>query len=97
MDYGKIYWNPDKNHLLRETRGLSFEDVESAIEQNNVLDDYPHPDTEHYPHQRIMVVNIQGYACIVPYVLEDNGIFLKTVYPSRKATSLFLTQDEHDQ
>jgi hypothetical protein len=62
-----------------------------------VLDDYPHPDAEHYSHQRIMVVAIRGYACNVPYVFEEDGIFLKAVYPSRKATSLFLKQDENDQ
>ena len=97
MEFGLISWNADKNHLLRETRGVCFEDVENAIEQNAVLDDYPHPDGENYPHQRILVVAIRGYACNTPYVFEEDGIFLKTIYPSRKATRLFLNRGEHDK
>ena len=97
MKYSQISWNIDKNYLLRETRGVCFEDVENAIEQNVVLGDYLHPDSENYPHQRILVVATRGYACNVPYVFEDDGIFLKTIYPSRKATRIFLNRGEHDQ
>jgi hypothetical protein len=30
-------------------------------------------------HQRILVVEIDGYACVVPYVQEGNKRFLKTI------------------
>ena len=33
-----------------------------------------------------MVVAIESYAYLVPYVEEDEYYFLKTVIPSRKAT-----------
>ena len=45
------------------------------------------PDEAHHPsrygHQRILVVEIGGYACVVPYVRTGNQRFLKTIYRSR--------------
>ena len=43
-----------------------------------------------YPEQSIFVVNIEGYAHLVPYVENGETIFLKTVIPSRKATKQYL-------
>lgn len=39
--------------------------------------------------QNIFVLNIEDYAYVVPYVEDDVGIYLKTVFPSRKYTKLF--------
>lgn len=92
MKYGELTWNAEKNRLLRETRGLSFEDIESAIEQKKVLADIPHPLEEKYPSQRLLVVLVNGYALNVPYVKTSEGIFLKTIFPSRKSQKLFLNR-----
>ena len=89
MTYGRITWNPEKDHILRETRGIGFEDVEAQIEAGAVLDDFPHPLQDKYPNQRILVVRINEYAVRVPYVLEDDGIFLKTMFASRKSQKLY--------
>ena len=62
---------------------MSFEDVESAIESGAIIGDFPHPNQERYPDQRVLVVEIDEYACIVPYIQEGNVRFLKTVYRSR--------------
>ena len=40
--------------------------------------------------ERIFIVNVEGYACIVPFIETDNSIFLKTIIPSRKMTRLYL-------
>ncbi len=36
-----------------------------------------------------MIVNVKGYAYLVPYVEEEDGYFLKTIIPSRKATKKY--------
>jgi hypothetical protein len=37
-----------------------------------------------------MVVGINNYAYIVPYVENEDEIFLKTIIPSRRATEKYL-------
>ena len=83
MDKSAIYlWNSDKNDSLRKERGFCFDDVELAIEKGLVLANIASP-SRHYPHQRMLVVQINNYAHAVPFV-EENGVrFLKTVFPSR--------------
>ena len=77
-------WDEDKNALLRRTRGVSFEDVVFHIEQGDVLDITGTHDPGRYPGQRHFVLNINGYVHNVPFVEDDEKIFLKTIIPSRK-------------
>lgn len=56
------------------------------IENGDILDDYEHPNQKKYPEQRIMVIGINNYAYLVPYVEDEDELFLKTIIPSRKAT-----------
>ena len=37
-----------------------------------------------------MIVGIEGYAFLVPFVEEKDYFFLKTIIPSREATRVFL-------
>ena len=87
-------WNSEKNDLLKARIGLCFEDVLVAIQSGELLDDRPHFNQEKYPHQRLLVVNIYDYACIIPYVIDEatSSIFLKTIYKSRKYTKIYLSQ-----
>ena len=85
-----INWNPEKNRKLIEERGISFEEVVFCLQSGNLLDDITHPNTEKYAHQRVFVVAIDEYACLIPYVETDEEIFLKTIVPSRKATKHYL-------
>ena len=34
----------------------------------------------------MFIIKIDDYAYIIPFVENENEIFLKTIYPSRKAT-----------
>ena len=76
-------WNDEKNRQLKAERGLSFEDVVAAIENGRVLADIDHPQAGRLGHQRILVVDIAGYACVVPYIEDGQQVFLKTVFQSR--------------
>ena len=37
-----------------------------------------------YPDKSIYIVELMGYVCMVPYVNNDDEIYLKTIIPSRK-------------
>lgn len=88
MDY--YQWDPDKNEQLKAERGVSFEQVVMHIERGEVLGIYEHPNKEKYPNQQILVVGIEDYAYLVPFVESEEGRFLRTIIPSRKATREYL-------
>ena len=83
-------WNDEKNRLLKIERNISFEEVVFYIEKKQILDILDHPNQEKYRGQKIFVVNINNYALLVPFVENDQEIFLKTIIPSRKATRQYL-------
>ena len=83
-------WNDEKNKFLEQTRGVNFEDVIFHIQNGDVLDVIKHPDATRYSEQKIIVINIEGYVYLVPYVKEKGVRFLKTIIPSRKATKEYL-------
>jgi uncharacterized DUF497 family protein len=86
-------WNSEKNELLKRERGVSFEEVVLNIQLGFEVDVFEHPNQDRYPGQRISVVLIEGYAYLIPYVEDDDEIFLKTIIPSRKATKLYIGDD----
>ena len=83
-------WSPEKNNLLKKERGITFEDVVFHIGAGDVVDIFEHPNQERYPGQRIMVVIVEGYAYLVPFVESEEEVFLKTIIPSRKATKQYV-------
>ena len=84
-------WDDDKNKLLKQNRGVSFEEVVFHIQNGDVLDIIKHPSAARYPDQNIIVLNIEGYVFLVPYVKKGGARFLKTIIPSRKATKEYLS------
>ena len=88
MDHYK--WNKEKNERLKTERGISFEQITMHIEQGDLLDIVTHPNQSKYPNQQILVVEINDYVYLVPFVENENGKFLKTIIPSRKATRDYL-------
>lgn len=87
-------WNAEKSLSLKAERGVSFEEVLSAISQGGLLCVMDHPNRTKYGHQKMLVVRIRDYAYLVPCVESDNEIFLKSIMPSRKATRQFLSGDK---
>ena len=85
-----LNWNSEKNELLKKERGISFEIMAFQIEVGNILDVIDHPNQDKYPGQRIFVIEFEEYAYFVPFVENDDEVFLKTIIPSRKATKDYL-------
>ncbi|RJP65921.1 MAG: BrnT family toxin [Candidatus Abyssobacteria bacterium SURF_17] len=84
-----INWDTEKSLALKESRGICFEDAVFHMEKGDIVDDYEHPNQQKYAGQRIMVVGINNYAYLVPYVETEDEVFLKTIIPSRKATEKY--------
>jgi galactose-1-phosphate uridylyltransferase len=86
----QIRWNIEEAKSLQTNQArncIGFEDCVIAMKEGRVLDGLPHPTRQ---NQRILVLEINDYAYIAPYVIEDEGIFLKTVFPSRKHHAKYL-------
>ena len=81
-------WDEDKNNILKNSdRKISFEDVIFALKNERLLDVIASPT---HDKQECLVLNINDYVYIVPFVSEDDKVFLKTIYPSRKHTKFYL-------
>jgi uncharacterized DUF497 family protein len=84
-------WSDEKNEMLDRTRKVCFEDVVVCVQNGGVLDVIRHPNRERYPRQNMIVLNVDGYVWLVPYVKVKGVRFLKTIIPSRKATKEYLS------
>ena len=90
MKISEIRWNSDKDAMLRSDpgrRGIGLAECAVAIEEGRILDDIPNPGR---PNQRLMIVEMNDYAIVVPYVRDGGALFLKTMFPSRYYTALYL-------
>ena len=83
-------WNDEKNKILKTLRGVSFKQVELAIESGDLIDRIKHSNPKKYPNQKVFLVKIENYIYSVPYVEDDDKIFLKTIIPNSKATKKYL-------
>ncbi|NNJ84524.1 MAG: toxin [Gammaproteobacteria bacterium] len=84
-------WSNGKNETLGRIRKASFEEVLAHIRKGDVLDVIRHPNRNRYPRQNIIVLDVDGYVWLIPYVKRKGVRFLKTIIPSRKATREYLS------
>jgi len=89
-------WSLQKNEKLKAERGISFEDVIFSIQHDGLLDIMEHPKKNQFPNQRIFIVNINDYVFLVPFVEDEDIIFLKTIIPSRKMTKKYLGEKSNE-
>ena len=87
-----ITWDNEKNDKLKAERGISFEEILFHIEREDILDIWEHPNQERYGGRRIFVMNVEGYAYLVPFLETKDEVIVKTVIPSRKATKQYLSE-----
>lgn len=83
-------WNDEKNESLKNDRGLSFDEIVYHITHDGLLDTIEHSNQKTYPGQRIFIVNVESYVFLVPFVEDEESVFLKTIIPSRKMTKKYL-------
>ncbi len=86
----KIRWNALKSERLKRTRGVSFEEIIAS----KLIDIREHPSRE---NQKILIYQHKGYIWAVPYVIEGEEIFLKTIYPSRKLMKLYKKRKRNEK
>ena len=79
-------WNSAKNELLKRERNISFEKILFHLSEGDLWKIADHPNQKDYPGKKIYFVIIDGYIHMVPFIIDDEYIFLKTIIPSRKAT-----------
>lgn len=84
-------WDPEKERWLVENRGLSFQHVLFHVQEGDVLDLREHPNREKYPNQQLLIVKMNDYVYLVPFVRTGETLFPKTIIPSRKETKRYLT------
>lgn len=77
-----ISWNVTKSQRLKRIRGVSFEE----IFEGELLDIRGNPVRN---NQHMMIIDYRGYIWAIPCVIEERGIFLKTLYRSRKYQKLY--------
>jgi hypothetical protein len=82
MNLEEVRWNSLKSKRLKRTRGVSFEEILNAA----LVAVIQHPRKS---HQNVMLFEYKHYIWVVPYVIDERGIFLKTLFPSRKYTKLY--------
>ncbi|WP_136077427.1 BrnT family toxin [Pontiella desulfatans] len=85
----KFEWNPEKNEKLKKERNVSFEHIIFHLSEGDLWKTADHPNQEDYPGQKIYFVIVDEYIYLVPHVIDDEYIFLKTIIPSRKATKQY--------
>ncbi len=79
-------WSTTKNDVLKIERGICFDDVVVAAHEGRILKVTDHPKQKKYPGQMIMIVEINNYAYVVPYV-EDK----EKILPYEKPINIALT------
>lgn len=90
----KIFkWNAEKNELLAKESGITFEEIVQRIESGVKVIETDHPNKRKYPNQKILIVDVDGYAYLVSCMIKEDEYFLKTIIPSRKATKKYLGGD----
>jgi len=86
----EIKWNQLKSKRLKRTRGVSFEEIIAS----KLIDILKH---SHKENQMVLVYEYKGYLWAVPYAIEGDVIFLKTIYPSRKLMKFYKKERRHEK
>lgn len=86
----EIRWSVLKNDRLKKTRNISFEEIikaELIATKGNTKRD----------NQKNMLFLYKEYVWVVPFVEDENGIFLKTIFPSTKYTKRYREGTLHEK
>jgi uncharacterized DUF497 family protein len=83
-------YSQEKNEKIIKERGIGFEEIIQYMYEGNILAIRVHPNKAKYPNQKIIYVRVLKEVYSVPFITENDGtIYLKTLFPSRKARKEF--------
>ena len=82
----QILWDDNKNRDLIAERGLSLEDFAALILEKKYIDILKNPSRV---EQKIFIIPYRNYTYVVPFIVDDKNIVLKTVFPSRKYHKIY--------
>jgi len=82
----KFKWDEEKNKLLKKERGISFEDILDS----KFLGAEKHRSRA---NQTVLLFEYEKYVWVVPCVIDEKHIFLKTMFPSRKYTNMLKSKE----
>ena len=94
VDYA---FDPDKNAWLIRERGIGFEQIIALIDGGKLIRVLENPNQMQYRDQLLYEVDVDGYVYVVPVVRTGTTLFLKTIYPSRKATKRMMRGGANDE
>lgn len=80
-------WDEQKNEWLERERGISFEEIECALDNGALVDEFV---LAHYPQQTVQLVKIDNYIWVVATEPRGYKTRLITAYQSRKFTKKYL-------
>jgi hypothetical protein len=95
MDYYNLidcifFFDAEKSTKLIKIRGFCFEEIIEVLESKGPLDVFKHPNADKYPNQMVYAIEFNGNVYLVPFIKDGDKVFLKTAFPSRKATRRYL-------
>jgi len=82
----RIAYDPEKAAKLKLQRGIGFDEIAALILGREFIAIREHHNPGRYPRQLVCELEINEYIYVVPMVVKGKEVFLKTFYPSRKAT-----------
>jgi len=97
MDNPTYKFSPEKNLKLLEERGIGFEDIIAILDSRGPKAVIDHPNQDKYPGQKIYIIEIDGYAYLIPFIRQSDTVILKTIFRSRKVTKQLLRGKKHER
>ena len=74
-------WNELKSKRLKQVRGVSFEE----LVQCPVINIVDHSQRD----QKLYLFLYHDYVWVAPAIIEEEYVFLKTLFPNRKFTKMY--------
>lgn len=68
--------------MIKE-RSISFYQAIEAISEKGVLLNIEHPNKIKFPNQYMLVIEYDNYTWCIPYVKDNDTVYLKTIFPNR--------------
>ena len=81
-----VEYSEEKREIILLQRGIDMEELADMIDNWEYIDIL---DNKNHPNQKLFIINYHGYIVCIPYVEDDEKIFLKTAYHDRRYNKKF--------